>query len=582
MSSWMKASAFLVLVAMCLVSACDRGGVVEPEHSGAKVVFRLHFADSDQSNGGHSRRLFPDSGSRPHPLSKPSAINEIQGINRAEAVFFDLGVSYEEFYQIVEDQEIERQLDEQESTFVGDPDRDFEDAIRWLRERVKIISGGKGQLEKRGRLEVSGGVARGEFHLTEGLKTVLVGLFENETWRYGGMPYERIADYEVFTAYPDKDNVVDIELYRIYNTPPTADAGSDQTATVGDPVMLDGTGSSDPDGDALTYLWTQTSGPSVTLSDATAIQPTFTPTVAGTYVFSLVVNDGQVDSSADEVTVTVTGGGGPITPGEMALIPSGTYQLGYPVYGPNEVTLTRSFYIGKYEVTNVEYRAFCDAIGREYPYDPAEGYLANNPNYPVVMVSWYDAVAYCNYLSVQEGLTPCYTVDAELGAYAFEGNLDHAVVFDYNANGYRLPTEAEWEVAARGGLERKTYPWGDEDPSGRANYGAYDNSGEYRSDMIDFRDQYQRGPTPVGGYDPNGYGLYDMAGNLWEWCNDWVDWGNPPSGNDPTGLSTGDYRVLRGGDWYSHPSLLPCAYRSYYFEPPYRSYEFGFRCVRLP
>ena len=271
------------------------------------------------------------------------------------------------------------------------------------------------------------------------------------------------------------------------------------------------------------------------------------------------------------------------TPEGMVLIPSGTYQLGYPDYGPNEVALTRSFYIGEYEVTNQAYKTFCDATGRSYPRDIKTqkgelSYFANHPGYPVVNVSWYNAVAYCNYLSVQEGLTPCYTVNGELGSHTFDGASDRTVEFNYDANGYRLATEVEWEMAARGGLQSKAYPWGDEDPTGRANYGAIDNRGAYRSDMIDFGFRHKRGPTPVGSYAPNGYGLYDMAGNVLELCNDW--WQDiPPSGRDPIGAQTGTFRVLRGGSWDYYPGTLRCASRNY-TAPTGRDDGIGFRCVR--
>ncbi len=269
----------------------------------------------------------------------------------------------------------------------------------------------------------------------------------------------------------------------------------------------------------------------------------------------------------------------PMEVGEMALIPAGSFRMGDDEGSiderPGHTVYVDAFYMDVCEVTNAHYKAFCDATGHAHP--PTSGsewydhvptsYLTDYPTYPVACVSWYDAVRYCSWRSRQEGLDECYNEDT------WE--------CDFTKKGYRLPTEAEWEKATRGSLEGKRYPWGNEDPYGRANYGADNNIGEYRSDMIDFGYKNKRGPTPIGSYDPNVYGLSDMAGNLWEWCNDWYDSGyySKSPENNPTGSETGSYRVVRGGSWLYDPGDFQCAERL--SKNPSVTYNiFGFRCVR--
>jgi formylglycine-generating enzyme required for sulfatase activity len=277
-----------------------------------------------------------------------------------------------------------------------------------------------------------------------------------------------------------------------------------------------------------------------------------------------------------------------LDPIEFIYIPAGTFEMGDHHDGigyalPVHTVTLDSFYMSKYEITNQQYCDYLNSAyssipaqikvdggvvyaaedaGNSYPYCSMHSYSAesqinfSNPDYsvnikdgttdmsahPMVEVSWYGCVAYCNWKSQQEGLEGCYNLST----------WD----CDFTKNGYRLPTEAEWEYAARGGEHSPyyRYPWGDDIDGSMANYWA---SGE----------PYETGAwpwtTPVGYYDggqipagvdmANGYGLYDVAGNVWELCNDWYDesyYSTSPE-NNPTGPASSPYncRVLRGGGW---------------------------------
>ncbi len=234
-----------------------------------------------------------------------------------------------------------------------------------------------------------------------------------------------------------------------------------------------------------------------------------------------------------------------MVPEEMALIPAGNFLMG-DAFGegnsderPWHRVYLDAFFIDKYEVTNEQYRAFCDATGRGYPLDPGFGgsytsnYFLNKPQNPVTDVTWHDASAYATWACK------------------------------------RLSTEAEWEKAARGALEGKRYPWGDTITHDDANY-----SGAGGRDMWNYT-------SPVGSFSPNGYGLYDVAGNVWEWCADWYGdsyYGSSPASN-PTGPATGAYRVLRGGSWFNAASYVRVALRNS-LVPSLRNDIYGFRCAR--
>ena len=246
---------------------------------------------------------------------------------------------------------------------------------------------------------------------------------------------------------------------------------------------------------------------------------------------------------------------------DMILIEPGSFQMGSTDGFANErpvhkVLITRPFYMARYAVTFEEYDRFCDDTIWARPDDRGWG----RGRQPIISVTWHDAVAYCNWLSEKEGLTPCYSGKRK------------ATRCDFSADGYRLPTEAEWEYAARGGqMSRNCIYAGSDDPADVAWY--VGNS---------------RGQThPVGQKHPNELGLYDMSGNLYEWCWDWYDEGyyasSPaidPEGPPPptTGLPWELNRVRRSGSWREDAESVRTTFRSI----DYASYvgDNGFRLVK--
>jgi formylglycine-generating enzyme required for sulfatase activity len=209
-----------------------------------------------------------------------------------------------------------------------------------------------------------------------------------------------------------------------------------------------------------------------------------------------------------------------------------------------------SFSMGKYEVTQKEYQALMGTNPSRFKGD----------NLPVEQVSWYDAVNYCNARSRNEGLTPAYTVSGT------------NVTWNHSANGYRLPTEAEWEYACRAGTTTP-FSTGSNITTNQANYaGDYPYNGNAAG-------TYRGTTTEVGSFAANSWGLHDMHGNVWEWCWDW--YGDYASGNqtDPMGASSGSDRVFRGGSWSHNGQYLRSAYR-YHNTPSSRGIGIGFRLLR--
>lgn len=204
-----------------------------------------------------------------------------------------------------------------------------------------------------------------------------------------------------------------------------------------------------------------------------------------------------------------------------------------------------AFYIDKNEVTNQDYARFAQATQRATPWHWVGGKVpANEERHPVTNVSWFDADAYCTWA------------------------------------GKRLPTEAEWEKAARGGLDREKFPWG-QITLGMAGYEAAD-AGIASKSGKQAHTNYPFGAAPVGQYPPNGYGLFDMAGNVWEWCQDWYErnyYSISPLRN-PKGADEGRYKVMRGGGWADDDERnLMNSFRNY-ADPNQKASTIGFRCAR--
>ena len=322
---------------------------------------------------------------------------------------------------------------------------------------------------------------------------------------------------------------------------------------------------------------TITGGGTVVRSASGAVPEGFTQVERGAFQADSVgvtLQDGvdfneKINELAQGIVQTMTSsrnGGTAVRPASGTIpegfvrIEGGTFQMGSANGNNNEkpvrTVTVRGFSMSRHEVTQKEWT---DVMGTTVRQQRDQAYSswplsAEGDNYPMYYVSWYEAVEYCNKRSIREGLTP---------AYRGSGT---DIICDFTASGYRLPTEAEWEYAAKGG--NRGVP-------------AYEYSGGNNVGAVGwYADNSGRRAHPVGTKQPNSLGLYDMSGNVWEWCWDW--YGNYGSGSqaDPVGPASGVDRVIRGGSWINSVVYLRSSYR-FSFHPGFRSIYWGFR-LALP
>ena len=232
---------------------------------------------------------------------------------------------------------------------------------------------------------------------------------------------------------------------------------------------------------------------------------------------------------------------------KMISIPAGIFQMGSIDGGDDEkpvhVVTLDAFEINATEITQGKYKE----IMGENP-----SYFSGSDNLPIENVSWYDAVKFCNRQSEKAGLERCYD--------------ESTWICDFSKNGFRLPTEAEWEYACRAGTKTEYYSGDSKSELSRTGWYSGNSGSNTHS---------------VGQKESNAWGLYDMHGNVFEWCNDWFGNYSSASVTNPTGIQSGSFRVLRGGWWYDSARCCRSADR-YYSKPDGSYYGTGFRIVRRP
>jgi formylglycine-generating enzyme required for sulfatase activity len=277
-------------------------------------------------------------------------------------------------------------------------------------------------------------------------------------------------------------------------------------------------------------------------------------------------------------------------PSGMTLIPAGPFLMGDSVDGesdaPTSTVTVSAFYMDTNLVSySLWQQVYQWAATNGYSFDAAGSGIASN--YPVQTIDWYDVVRWCNARSQMAGLTPVYYTDAGLTQVYKTGDV--AVYANWTTNGYRLPTEAEWEKAARGGAQLR-FPLGNTISESMANYygDPYDGAYGYTYDLgpagpnaafnTGFAHYFAGYTSPVGYFTPNDFGLNDMIGNVFEWCWDWYGPYATGPQTDPHGATSGTYRVQRGGSWVHFANECRTAFRNDQ-APTFADNELGFRAV---
>jgi formylglycine-generating enzyme required for sulfatase activity len=307
---------------------------------------------------------------------------------------------------------------------------------------------------------------------------------------------------------------------------------------------------------------------------------TFTGLSSGTtyYVYARSASDTYYyDAGLPSVSAGITTAGSSISPTGIVMVPvlGGSFQMGKElgttgsgdVTPVHTVTLT-GFSMSKYPVTQAQYQAVMGSNPSNFSSNPESGETQGNR--PVEKVSWYDAIVFCNKLSIAEDLSPAYSINNSTDP-AVWGNVPtsdnstwNSAVIVSGSTGYRLPTEAQWEYAVKGGITQENLTYAGSNTTGDVAWYS-GNSGSKTHE--------------VGKKAPNALGLYDMSGNVCDWCWDW--YGNYSNGaqTDPGGASSGANRIVRGGGWNSSAANVRSVYRNY-GPPSYRSESIGFRLVR--
>ncbi|HMO03664.1 MAG TPA: SUMF1/EgtB/PvdO family nonheme iron enzyme [Kiritimatiellia bacterium] len=286
-------------------------------------------------------------------------------------------------------------------------------------------------------------------------------------------------------------------------------------------------------------------------------------------------------------------------PPDMISISGGTFIMGHATNLPigeassdelpvRELSI-RGIMVDRHEVTKARWDSVAGQAGL-LGYDiTSTDAFGKSADHPACLVTWYEAVKWCNARSELEGLAPCYLSTGII----YRVGIDPTVTCNWSANGYRLPTEAEWERAARGGHTGQRFPWSDSATidHGRANYFSYWLNGavQHAYDMAStsgFHPAFASGgypfTSPVGSFAANDFGLFDVAGNVWEWCWDWYSpsYADVAATNDPTGPAFGSLRVLRGGSWGIYANYARVSERDSDHPGNQGFYDAGFRCVR--